>query len=61
MKQCHKEYKISIRRYINDSKQICMPVAYTLGPPYALGTNVPRDTGLVRGEALCDAPVPGPW
>ena len=28
-----------------------MPVAHTLGPPYALGTNVPRDTGVERGEA----------
>ena len=37
-----------------------MPVARTRGPPYALGTNVPRHTGVVRGEALRDAPVPGP-
>ena len=33
-------------------KQLYMPVAHTLGPPYGLGTHVPRDTGVVRGEAL---------
>ena len=42
-------------------KQLYMPVAHTLGPPYALGTKVSRDTGVVRGKALRDAPVPGPW
>ena len=38
-------------------KQLYMPVAHTLGP----GTNVLRVTGTVRGDALCDAPVPGRW
>ena len=41
-------------------KQLYMPVAHTLGLPYTLGTNFLRDTGVVRGEALRDAPVPGP-
>ena len=35
-----------------------MPVAHTLGPPYVLGTQFPRDTGVVRGEAPRGEPVP---
>ena len=31
-----------------------------VGPLPALGTNVPREAGVVRGEATCDAPVPVP-
>ena len=32
--------------------------AHTHRPPVALGTNAPRETGVVRGEALFDALVP---
>ena len=38
-----------------------MSVAYTPGPPCALGILFPRDTGVVRRDALFDAPVPGLW
>ena len=31
-----------------------------VGPPLALGTNVPREAGVARGEALREAPVPVP-
>ena len=38
-----------------------MPVAHTLGPPYALGKQFPRYTGVLRGEAPRVAPAAGLW
>ena len=29
--------------------------------PVCSGDTVPRDTGVVRGEAICDTPEPGLW
>ena len=37
-----------------------MPVSHTLGSPYALGTLFLEIRGKVRGEAICEAPVPVP-
>ena len=35
-------------------------VPHTCGPSLALGTMFPREAGVVRGEAICDALVPVP-
>ena len=37
-----------------------MPVSHTLGSPYALGTLFLEIRGVVRGEAIREAPVPVP-
>ena len=37
-----------------------MSIAHTLGPPSALGTMFLESRVVIRGEALCDAPVPVP-
>ena len=37
-----------------------MPVSHTLGSPYAQGTLFLEIPGVVRGEAIREAPVPVP-
>ena len=34
--------------------------SHTFGHVLALGTNVPREAGVVRGETSCDSPVSVP-
>ena len=52
-------YSVALCCAYNNQESGVHVVAHTLGPQYALGTLFPRDTGVVRGEALRDAPVSG--
>ena len=56
----HNALKAQTNKYndVNQSNHLFCPSAQTLGSPAARGTNVPRETGVVRGEAIRDALVP---
>ena len=56
----HNALKAQTNKYndVNQSNHIFCSTAQTLGSPAARGTIVPRETGVVRGEAIRDALVP---
>ena len=52
-------FKAHTNKYnnVNQSNYLFCPSAQTFGSPAARGTIVPRETGVVRGEAIHDVLV----